>query len=271
MRIRPLQARQLPISLPVEIRRALRVSRVEELTKRVKDDEIRKENLQDYKASRKEADLHVPFLSLLTRITDLFHEDQAFKKRRKPLFHALRNTVIGDSDESEDATPSQGKPNGVGVLDIGTAGENTSSPDSWRNVVLCMEFKMPTATGSSISGLARDAVQSISHELSSTQSPDLPCALEFFSSEWMQTAAPVGQNLTSENSSINQEDSSMEGKLANWDDARVKILSSDYYWAVPQSDTQVSVHSEGERDESENELSQRMVQLSSYALEMFMH
>ncbi|KAG8959176.1 hypothetical protein FRC03_008362 [Tulasnella sp. 419] len=98
-------------------------------TKRVRDDEIMKENLQDYNASRKKVDLYVPFISLLTRITDLFHEDQAFQKRRKPLFHALRNTVIGfasDYDESDDFTPSQRKPNGVGLLDIGNAGETTS-------------------------------------------------------------------------------------------------------------------------------------------------
>ncbi|KAG8924194.1 hypothetical protein FRC02_010603 [Tulasnella sp. 418] len=231
--------------------------------KRVRDDKIMKENLQDYKASRKEVELYVPFISLLTRITDLFHEDQAFKKRRKPLFYALRNTVTrcgSHYDESEDVTPSRRKPDGVGILDIGTAGENTSSPDSWRNVLLCMEFKMPTATGSPIGGLARDAAPSVS---------------SVSSSERRQTVAPIGKSLTSANSSMDHENSSVEGKLANWDDTQVKIPSSSevsYHSAVPQGNTQASAHSEGamaEKDESKPELSQWRVQLSSYALEIF--
>ncbi|KAG8959053.1 hypothetical protein FRC03_008522 [Tulasnella sp. 419] len=122
---------------------------------------------------------------------------------------------------------------------------------------------MPTATGSPIGGLARDAAPSVSS--------DRPVS----SSERRQPVAPVGLNLTSANSSMNHENSSVEGKLANWDDAQVKIPSSlevSDHSAVPQGNTQASTHSKralAEKDESKPELSQWRVQLSSYALEIF--
>ncbi|KAG8924190.1 hypothetical protein FRC02_010599 [Tulasnella sp. 418] len=107
-----------------------------------------------------------------------------------------------------------------------------------------MEFKMPTATSSSINGLASRDVAPGSHEPSPTQSSDL-LVPELPSSKRRQTTvSPVGQNLTSANSSMNQENE----KLANWDDARVEILSSSdagFYSAFSQGKTHTSAYSEG--------------------------
>ncbi|KAG8959175.1 hypothetical protein FRC03_008361 [Tulasnella sp. 419] len=132
---------------------------------------------------------------------------------------------------------------------------------------------MPTATSSSINGLAsRDVAPSGSHEPSPTQSSDLLVPELPTSKRRQTTVAPVGQNLTSANSSLNQENSTVE-KLANWDDARV-ISSSDagFHSAFSQGNTHTSAHSEGTvegREESGSEVSQWRVQLSNYALEIF--
>ncbi|KAG8913385.1 hypothetical protein FRC02_005504, partial [Tulasnella sp. 418] len=254
-------------------------------TRRVRDDLAIKADLQKYQDSRNEVDLCSPFTSLFTRITDLFHDDLAFEKQRKPLFHALENTVIKcapGSGESEDVKPSQRTPDGVGVVDIGIDGEISSSLESWRNVVLCMKFRRPTAAISLGRVLASDTAQPASNGQSPPWCPRCSrwSASESLFSERSEPIAreeskEIGQNLTSEDSIMKQSKMKRSrinmgsGGLGQVEPAVPPYSGGSSHVAHSIVDTQSSTRTAKEQKASELDIRLGMLQLSNYAREIF--
>ncbi|KAG8957573.1 hypothetical protein FRC03_009996 [Tulasnella sp. 419] len=105
-------------------------------------------SIQEYKGARTEVDLYTPFVSLITRMTALLHEDQAFGKRcvRKPMFcdlgdRYIRSAPSSESGGSEDNGPAECKLVGVGIIDY-AGQDSTSIQVEWQNAILCMEFEV---------------------------------------------------------------------------------------------------------------------------------